>query len=85
MSGRLCNWLTHAEFISAGADENFAVTFLENTARQVKHLRRAARFMPNGLERMLSAKALIYASLCLPGGIKYVPRLLKSIAKMCDR
>jgi uncharacterized heparinase superfamily protein len=85
LSSRLCNWLTHADFISAGADENFAATFLENTARQVKHLRRAARFMPNGLERMLSAKALIYASLCLPGGIKYVPRLLKSIAKMCDR
>ena len=27
MSNRLCSWLTHAEFISAGADEEFAKTF----------------------------------------------------------
>jgi uncharacterized heparinase superfamily protein len=85
MSNRLCSWLTHAEFISAGADEEFAKMFLECIGRQVKHLRRAARFMPNGLERIETTKALIYVSLCLPGGARFMPRLVKNISKICDR
>lgn len=85
LSSRLCNWLTHAEFISAGADAAFASTFLDNTARQVKHLRRVARFMPDGLDRMLVTKARVYAALCLPGGARYAPRLVRIVAAMCDR
>ena len=85
MSKRLCSWLTHAEFISAGADEEFAKTFLESIGRQVKHLRRAARFMPEGLERIETTKALIYVSLGLPGGARFMPRLVKNISKICDR
>ncbi|MEE2721237.1 MAG: heparinase II/III family protein [Pseudomonadota bacterium] len=85
MSKRLCCWLTHAEFISAGADEEFAKTFLESIGRQVKHLRRAARFMPEGLERIETTKALIYVSLGLPGGARFMPRLVKNISKICDR
>ena len=85
MSNRLCSWLTHSEFISAGADEEFAKTFLESSGRQVRHLRRAARFMPNGLERIETTKALIYVSLCLPGGARFMPRLVKNVSKICDR
>ena len=85
LSSRLCNWLTHAEFISAGADAAFASMFLDNTARQVKHLRRVARFMPDGLDRMLVTKARVYAALCLPGGARYAPRLVKMVAAMCER
>lgn len=85
LSSRLCNWLTHAEFISAGADAAFASMFLDNTARQVKHLRRVARFMPDGLDRMLVTKARVYAALCLPGGARYAPRLVKIVAAMCNR
>ena len=85
LSSRLCNWLTHAEFMSAGADAAFATTFLDNTARQVKHLRRVARFIPDGLDRMLVTKARVYAALCLPGGARHAPRLVRIIAAMCDR
>lgn len=85
LSSRLCNWLTHAEFISAGADASFATIFLDNTARQVKHLRRVARFMPDGLDRMLVTKARVYAALCLPGGARHAPRLVRIIASMCER
>jgi uncharacterized heparinase superfamily protein len=85
LSSRLCNWLTHAEFMSAGADAAFATTFLDNTARQVKHLRRVARFIPDGLDRMLVTKARVYAALCLPGGARHAPRLVRIIAAMCER
>jgi len=85
ISNRLCSWLTHADFISAGADEKFAKTFLESIGRQVKHLRRVARFMPDGLERIETTKALIYVSLGLPGGARFMPRLVKNISKICDR
>jgi len=85
LSSRLCNWLTHAEFMSSGADAAFATTFLDNTARQVKHLRRVGRFIPDGLDRMLVTKAQLYAALCLPGGARHAPRLVRVIAAMCDR
>ncbi|MEC7491084.1 MAG: heparinase II/III family protein [Pseudomonadota bacterium] len=85
LSSRLCNWFTHGEFLSIGADESFARAFLESTARQVKHLRRAARFITTGLERMLVLKALVYAALCLPGGIGNIPILLKRISLMCEQ
>lgn len=85
LSSRLCNWLTHAEFVSAGADATFASLFLDNIARQVKHLRRVARFMPDGVDRMQVVKARVYAALCLPGGARYAPRLVKIVAAMCER
>ena len=85
LSSRLCNWLTHAEFISAGADIAFADAFLDSIARQVRHLRRAARFVDTGIDQLVVLKALTYSALCLPGGIRYVPRLLRNIAQACDR
>jgi uncharacterized heparinase superfamily protein len=85
LSSRLCNWLTHAEFVSAGADASFASMFLDNIARQVKHLRRVAPFVPDGLERMIVVKARVYAALCLPGGARYAPRLVRILAAMCER
>ena len=85
LSERLSNWLTHAEFISAGADSAFAEAFLDSVARQVRHLRRAGRFVGPGLNRLVVLKALIYASLCLPGAIRHMPRLLRALAAACDR
>ena len=85
LSSRLCNWLTHAEFVSAGADAAFSSLFLDNVARQVKHLRRVARFMPDGIDRMQVIKARVYAALCLPGGARYAPRLVRIVAAMCER
>ena len=85
MARRICNWLTHAEFISAGADGDFAEKFLDRIARQVRHLRRAGRFVPNGVERMSVVKALLYASLCLPNSIRFAPRQIKATVRMSER
>lgn len=85
LSERLCNWLTHAEFVSAGADAPFAEIFLESIARQVKHLRRAGRFVGPGLDHLVVLKAQIYAALCLPGGARYMPKLVRAIAAASDR
>ncbi|MEE2661581.1 MAG: heparinase II/III family protein, partial [Pseudomonadota bacterium] len=85
LSSRLCNLLTYAEFVSIGADENFAKLFLENISRQTKHLRRVARFIPNGLDKMIVTKALVYTALCLPGGASHLPSLLKRVSSMCKK
>ena len=85
MARRICNWLTHAEFVSAGADGDFAVQFLDSIARQVKHLRRAGRFANDGVDRLSVTKALIYASLCLPNNLRYVPRLIKAVVRISER
>ncbi len=85
LAERLCSWLTHAEFVSAGGDAAFAEAFLESIARQVRHLRRAARFVPGGVERLVVLRGLVYAALCLPGGVRFLPRLLRQIAAACDR
>jgi uncharacterized heparinase superfamily protein len=85
LSERLCSWLTHAEFISAGADSDFAAAFLDSVARQVKHLRRAGRFVGPGLDHLIVIRAQIYAALCLPGGVRYLPRLVRQLGNACDR
>tara|TARA_B100000674_G_scaffold173832_1_gene140472 strand:- start:2202 stop:3929 length:1728 start_codon:yes stop_codon:yes gene_type:complete len=85
LARRVCNWLTYAEFISAGADGDFAEKFLDNIARQIRHLRRAGRFVPNGVDRMLVTKSLIYAALCLPNSIRFVPRQIKAVTRMSER
>tara|TARA_B100000676_G_C18082877_1_gene852571 strand:+ start:146 stop:1789 length:1644 start_codon:yes stop_codon:yes gene_type:complete len=82
MARRLSNWLTYAEFVSVGAEEDFAELFLGSVARQARHLRRSGRFVPNGLDRMLVTKALIYLSLCLPNSIRFLPRQLKIVTRM---
>ncbi len=85
LSRRICNLLTYAEFISMGADENFAKLFLENIGRQTRHLRRVARFIPDGLHKMVVTKALVYTALCLPGGAGHLPSLLKRVSSMCEK
>lgn len=84
LSNRLCSWLTHAEFVSAGADVAFAEAFLDSLARQVRHLRRVSRFVGPGLDRLIVLKTLIYAALCLPGGIGRLPRLLRRVSHACE-
>ena len=41
LARRICNWLTHAEFVATGGEGDFAEKFLDSIARQVRHLRRA--------------------------------------------
>lgn len=85
LADRVCNWLTYIRFFAAESDSDFAQSFLDSTARQVRHLRRAGRFVPNQIERIAVTKALIYASVCLPNNIRYLPRHLKAISKISAR
>mgnify|MGYP001190811537 CR=1 FL=1 len=85
LSTRVCNLLTYAEFISAGGDENFAKLYLESVGRQTKHLRRVARFISDGLDKMVVTKALVYTALCLPGGASHLPSLLKRVSSICEK
>lgn len=85
LARRLCNWFTHAEFVSGGANETFAGAFLDSLGRQIRHLRRAGRFADDGIDTLVVLKATLYAALCIPGGARHVVRLMKPIAEACDR
>ena len=79
LSRRICNWLLYSEFVAAERDDRFASLFLDSLARQVRHLRRARPFVLHDLDRLLVLKALIYGALCLPGGVRGIPVLLRQV------
>ena len=70
LATRLCSWMTIADFLLPGANEDFTARFYDSLMRQARHLQRA---VPGDLtgSRLLSAiKGLIYAGACLPFGAK---------------
>ena len=81
LGARIVSWLSHAEFLAAGADEAFIEQFLDSLARQTRHLRRVARFGLTGLQRLLALKGLVYASLCIPDERRRLPRWLTALAQ----
>ena len=85
LARRICNWLTHAEFVSTGADGDFAEKFLENIARQVRHLRRAGRFVPKGWTACRSPSRCSTQRSALPNSIRFVPRQIKAVTRMSER
>lgn len=80
LGSRIVSWLSHAEFLAAGADQAFIEQFLDSLARQTRHLRRVARFGTSGPERLLAIKGLVYASLCIPDERRRLDRWLSALA-----
>jgi uncharacterized heparinase superfamily protein len=81
---RLINWLGHAEFLFAGAEGELATRWLDHVARQGRHLRRLAPLLDPGVERLLVAKALIYAGICLQIEAKRLAKWMAMLAAEID-
>lgn len=63
---RLASWVSHGEFLCAGAEDRFRKSFLAALGRQVRHLLRTAPGILPGPARIAVAKGLIYAGAALP-------------------
>ena len=85
LSTRICSWLTYADTLGPGSDNAFIEAFLDNLARQVRHLRREVRFVEHGPVRLNVLKALIYVALSMPGGRGHVPGLVKQLIDTTER
>jgi len=68
IGARLANWLSQAEFLTAGADDEFRNAFHRSLRRQARHLQRVVRFAAPGTPRINAIKGLILGSLALEGG-----------------
>ncbi|MCA9271081.1 MAG: hypothetical protein KDA41_21515, partial [Planctomycetales bacterium] len=65
-ANRVLSWLQHAPLVLAGADHVFYRRFMRALSRQVHHLRREARDMPAGVDRLRVRIVLAIAALALP-------------------
>jgi uncharacterized heparinase superfamily protein len=74
LADRLVNWIAQYAFLNDGAEHGFRATFAEGLMRQVAELERSAKRAPQGLKRLATAKALLYAGVCLPRAEKRVAR-----------
>jgi uncharacterized heparinase superfamily protein len=81
LGARLSNWLGHAEFLLAGADDAFAAAFYGSMGRQAKHLARVLDFAPDGAERIVALKGMILAALGLSTQRR---RLGRALARLDD-
>ena len=66
LSLRIVNWLTHYEWMTAGAKTSFKEMLGQSLMRQVSHLERNLEWDVGGNHLIKNLKALIYAGLCLP-------------------
>lgn len=76
LAARLVNWIGQYPFLNDGAEHGFRATFAEGLMRQVAELERGAKRAPQGMKRLVAAKALLYAGVCLPRAEKRVARAL---------
>ncbi len=67
LGSRLAAWLSHADYLLAGADALFRREFLAALALQARHLGRVVVAGPDGAGRVTAAKGLTMAALTIPG------------------
>jgi uncharacterized heparinase superfamily protein len=82
---RLSAWISHAEFLLAGADDEFAANFRSLLTRHVRHLFRAVRFAPPGDASLVAAAGLAIAGLYFRGGRRSVRRAFEVLGREVDR
>jgi uncharacterized heparinase superfamily protein len=74
LATRLCSWMTMADFLLTGADQDFATRFHDSLARQARHLFRAAPGDLMGSRLLTAIKGMVYVGACLPMGSKRLAR-----------
>jgi len=81
IASRIALWLSQAEFVCSGANDDFRERFQASLARQASHLARVAALAPEGAAEIVVLKALIYASLALPGARRRLPRWMTALER----
>ena len=78
---RLAALLTHAPFLVADSNDDFAKIFYQSLAKQTRHLARVVDQDVTGARRIMAIRGLIYATLCLSSA----PPNLAPVLKLLDR
>lgn len=86
MSLRLVSWLSHAEWLLAGADEEFARAFGDLLVRQSRCLMDGLEWHLGGENHLIkNLKALIYVGACVAGRRDYLVFGLAELLRQIDR
>lgn len=73
---RIGNWLAGYDFFGESADDEFQQIFLENTLRQLRHLKRSLPADLHGIDYLHAIRGLAYGGLAFEGREEYLEMAL---------
>jgi len=82
---RIISWLTQAPLLVDDSDVRFYRQFIRSLTRQVRGLRVRLAGARDGVPRLQTVIALVYASLCMQGQARYTEGITKQLAEELDR
>src|SRR5499426_553234 len=76
---RIISWISQAPLVLDDSDVRFYRRFLRSLTRQVRQLRHTASDARDGVPRLLSMIALMYASLCMANQARHIKTASKRL------
>ncbi|MPZ36863.1 MAG: heparinase [Rhizobiales bacterium] len=85
MARRIISWISQAPLVLDDSDVRFYRRFLRSLTRQVRQLRHTAAGARDGVPRLLSMIAVMYASLCMANQAKHIKTAAKRLSDELER
>ena len=82
---RIISWISQAPLVLDDSDVRFYRRFLRSLTRQVRHLRHTAADARDGVPRLLSMIAVMYASLCMANQARHIKVATKRLSDELER
>jgi uncharacterized heparinase superfamily protein len=82
---RIISWSSQAPLVLDDADVRFYRRFMRSLTRQVRQLRQTASETRDGVPRLLSMIALMYASLCMANQARHIKSSIKRMNDELER
>ncbi|MCC6887064.1 MAG: heparinase II/III family protein [Hyphomicrobiales bacterium] len=82
---RIISWISQAPLVLDDSDVRFYRRFLRSLTRQVRHLRHTAAETRDGVPRLLSMLALMYAALCMANQARHIKLAIKRLSDELER
>jgi uncharacterized heparinase superfamily protein len=82
---RIISWLSQAPLVLDDSDVRFYRRFLRSLTRQVRQLRHTAAAARDGMPRLLSMIAVMYASLCMANQARHIKSAAKRLSDELER
>jgi uncharacterized heparinase superfamily protein len=82
---RIMSWISQAPLMLDDSDVRFYRRFMRSLTRQVRQLRRTASHARDGVPRLLSMIALMYASLCMANQGRHIKNAAKRLGDELER
>ncbi len=82
---RIISWISQAPLVLDDSDVRFYRRFLRSLTRQVRQLRHTAPDARDGVPRLLSMIAVMYASLCMANQARHIKAATKRLSDELER